>query len=111
LKNIQHFKTADVNYAGVLAGLGTLYMFDTSKPSFAMSEKDGELHLSARAPRALVKAGLNLGLACKTAAESLGGAGGGHDVAAGATFPAKDEKKFLKEIDRIVGEQLLGGTG
>jgi single-stranded-DNA-specific exonuclease len=106
MKHIQHFRASEVNYAGVLAGLGTLYMFDTSKPSFALSEKDGELHVSARAPRNLVKAGLNLGLACKQVAESLGGAGGGHDIAAGATVPAGAEKKFLKEVDSLVGKQL-----
>jgi RecJ-like exonuclease len=106
MKNIQYFKTGEVNYAGVLAGLGTLYFFDNSKPTFGFAEKDGELHLSARAPRALVKAGLNLGTACREAAEKVGGAGGGHDIAAGATFPADAEAKFLKEMDRIVGEQL-----
>jgi RecJ-like exonuclease len=106
MKNIQYFKTAEVNYAGVLAGLGALYFFDNSKPTFGAAEKDGALHLSARAPRSLVKAGLNLGLACKSAAEKVSGAGGGHDIAAGATFPVDAEKKFLKELDRIVGEQL-----
>jgi len=106
MKHIQHFRSSEVNYAGVLAGLGTLYLFDCSKPSIAISEKDGELHVSARAPRNLVKAGLNLGLACKLAAESLGGAGGGHDIAAGATVPIDAEKKFLKEVDRLVGEQM-----
>ena len=106
MKNIQHFRTSDVNYAGVLAGLGTLYFFDNSKPTFGMAEKDGVIHVSARAPRNLVKAGLNLGLACKTAAEKFNGAGGGHDIAAGATFPTGSETKFLKELDKIVGEQI-----
>ena len=32
--------------------------------------------------------------------------GGGHDIASGATVPSKSKKKFLKELDRIVGEQL-----
>ncbi|MFO7618970.1 MAG: DHH family phosphoesterase [Thermoplasmata archaeon] len=106
LRNIQFFKTSEVNYAGALAGLGSLYFFDSSKATLGMAEKDGEMHLSARAPRGMLKAGLNLGAACKQAAEKFGGAGGGHDIAAGATFPIDAEKKFLKEMDRVVGEQL-----
>ncbi|MDO9537218.1 MAG: DHH family phosphoesterase [Thermoplasmata archaeon] len=106
MKNIQYFKTSETNYAGVLAGLGTLYFFDNSKATFGMAEKEGEIHVSARAPRTLVKAGLNLGMACKLATEKIGGMGGGHDIAAGATFPIDGEKKFLKDLDRIVGEQL-----
>jgi RecJ-like exonuclease len=106
MKNIQYFMTPEVNYAGALAGLGALYFFDGSRATLGMAEKDGELHLSARATRALVKKGLNLGTACKEVAEKLGGAGGGHDIAAGATFPLKSQSKFLKEMDRVVGEQL-----
>jgi RecJ-like exonuclease len=106
MNSIQYFITPEVNYAGALAGLGALYFLDNSKATIGMAEKDGTLHISARAPRALVKAGLNLGAACKEAAEKLGGAGGGHDIAAGATFPLKGQAKFLKEMDRIVGKQL-----
>ncbi len=106
LDNIQYFHTSETAYAGVLAGLGTLYFFDNSKATFGLSKKKGNSNVSARAPRALVKAGLNLGLACKEAGESVGGTGGGHNVAAGATVPGKKEKKFLGELDRIVGEQM-----
>ncbi len=106
MENIQYFMNPEVNYAGALAGLGALYFLDTSKATIGMAEKDGTIHVSARAPRALVKRGLNLGAACKEAAEKLDGAGGGHDIAAGATFPLKSQNKFLKEMDRIVGEQL-----
>lgn len=106
MKHIQHFKATEVNYAGVLAGLGVLYFFDSTKPTFGLAEKDGMLHVSARAPRSLLKAGLNLGTACNQAATKFGGAGGGHDIAAGATLPLESEAKFLKEMDRIVGEQM-----
>jgi RecJ-like exonuclease len=106
LDNIQYFHTSDPPYAGVLAGLGTLYFFDGTKATFGISMKNGNDHISARAPRQLVKAGVNLGLACKEAGESAGGVGGGHNVAAGATVPSKKEKQFLKELDRVIGEQM-----
>jgi RecJ-like exonuclease len=92
----------------VLAGLGTLYFFDDTKATFGISKKQGNDHISARAPRQLVKAGVNLGLACKMAGVSAGGVGGGHNIAAGATVPSKREKQFLKELDRVIGEQLSG---
>ena len=106
MKNIQHFMTQETAYAGVLAGLGTLYLFDTSKATFGMSDQDGKLNVSARAPRGMVDAGVNLGIACRDAGNAVDGTGGGHDIASGATVPSKSKKKFLKELDKIVGEQL-----
>jgi RecJ-like exonuclease len=40
------------------------------------------------------------------AAGAVGGEGGGHDVAAGATIPAGSETEFVDHADRIVGEQV-----
>jgi RecJ-like exonuclease len=111
MKNIQHFKAEDVSYAGVLAGLGALYFFDSAKATVGMAEKDGEIHVSARAPRALVAAGLDLGRACNEAGAAAGGRGGGHNVAAGATFPVGGEEKFLEEMDRAVREQIGKASG
>lgn len=105
-KNLQFFHTDESSYAGVLAGLGTLYFFDTSKATFGIGINQGNCNVSARAPRQLVEAGVNLGVACREAGESVGGTGGGHDIAAGATVPAKREKKFLDEMDKIIGKQL-----
>ncbi len=106
LDNIQYFHTSEPPYAGVLAGLGTLYFFDDTKATFGISRNHGNDNISARAPRGLVEAGVNLGLACKEAGEIVGGTGGGHNIAAGATVPTKKEKRFLEELDRIIGEQL-----
>jgi single-stranded-DNA-specific exonuclease len=105
-KHIQYFHTTESSYAGVLAGLGTLYFFDDTKATFGISDNHGNLNVSARTPRRLVEAGVNLGTACSEAGKAVGGTGGGHDIAAGATVPSKREKKFLDELDRIIGEQL-----
>jgi len=40
------------------------------------------------------------------AARSVGGEGGGHDVAAGATIPAGRETAFVERADALVGDQL-----
>jgi RecJ-like exonuclease len=70
---------------------------------------DGERKVSARGSYALVRRGLDLSAAMREAARAVGGDGGGHDVAAGATIPAETRGAFVTHVDRIVGEQLASG--
>ncbi len=42
----------------------------------------------------------------RDAAQSVGGDGGGHDIAAGATIPAGEESAFIEAADEIVSDQL-----
>jgi RecJ-like exonuclease len=42
----------------------------------------------------------------REASQAVGGDGGGHDVAAGATIPAGAREEFVARADRLVGEQL-----
>jgi RecJ-like exonuclease len=51
---------------------------------------------------------LDLGFVCRTAAQSVGGTGGGHTIASGATIPKGKEKVFIEKADKIVGEQMKG---
>ena len=67
---------------------------------------DEEVKVSARGTHTLVRKGLDLSVVMGEAARAVGGDGGGHDVAAGATIPAGTRSEFLGEADRIVGEQL-----
>jgi RecJ-like exonuclease len=53
-----------------------------------------------------VRKGLDLAGALHEAATELGGVGGGHPVASGATIPEGSEKKFLERVDKLVGIQL-----
>ena len=113
--SIQHFHCADQvkdtlvgAIVGILLGSGEA---DRSKPlvGFAVAkEPSGEfkIKVSARAAYDLVTKGLNLSSAVKDAAQSVGGIGGGHNVAAGATLPLGKEEEFLARLDRNVREQL-----
>jgi len=74
----------------------------------ALTQSEGSIKVSARAPKKLVDAGLNLGKVLSKAAQLVGGRGGGHDVAAGANIPKTKKALFLLEIDRIIGEELQG---
>ncbi|MFB6101790.1 MAG: DHH family phosphoesterase [Haloplanus sp.] len=67
---------------------------------------DDEVKVSARGSHALVRQGLDLSVVIREAARSVGGDGGGHDVAAGATIPAGTQAAFVEAVDARVGEQL-----
>jgi RecJ-like exonuclease len=76
-------------------------------PILAFAEKsEEETKVSARGSHALVRQGLDLSRVMREASRAVGGDGGGHDVAAGATIPAGTREAFVEEADRIIGEQL-----
>jgi len=93
---------------GIVAGMAVgSPAVDRSKPVIAFAEKSAEeLKVSSRGSHALVRRGLDLSTVMREASQSVGGDGGGHDVAAGATIPTGERDAFLAEADRIVGEQL-----
>ncbi|SNR51731.1 RecJ-like exonuclease [Halorubrum ezzemoulense] len=93
---------------GIVAGMAVgSPAVDRSKPVIAFAEESAEeLKVSSRGSHALVRRGLDLSTVMREASRSVGGDGGGHDVAAGATIPIGERDAFLAEADRIVGEQL-----
>ncbi|MEK6985435.1 MAG: DHH family phosphoesterase [Candidatus Thermoplasmatota archaeon] len=66
---------------------------------------DGRTKVSSRAPNGL-KGRIDLSVALREAAASVGGAGGGHPGAAGATIGRGEEARFLAALDPIVARQL-----
>ena len=77
------------------------------RPIVAFAEKsDEETKVSGRATGPLVSSGLDLSAVMGEAARAVGGDGGGHDIAAGATIPVGEEAAFIEHADRIAGEQL-----
>jgi RecJ-like exonuclease len=80
---------------------------DRDRPIIAFAEEsETEVKTSARGTPALVRRGLDLSAVMERASEAVGGGGGGHDVAAGATVPRGEEKAFVARADAIVAEQL-----
>lgn len=106
MKHIQYFYSEKPNLSGVLAGVGMAYLFDQEKPTLALSKVNNLFKVSSRGTGYLVDKGLDLADALKASAESLGGHGGGHNVAAGATISADKDEEFLNMVDNIVGEQM-----
>lgn len=108
MENIQYFhagkKILDT-IVGIVAGMS--YSFaNRNKPIIAFAENEDGVKVSARATKSLVERGIHLAQAIRMAAEKVGGKGGGHSIAAGATIPKGSEEEFLKILDRIIGEQF-----
>ncbi len=116
MKNIQFFDAGDEiedTIVGTVAGmlLGSEGA-DRTAPmvAFAESSEFSEVpktKASARGTQELVSRGMDLSIAIRTAAEKVGGIGGGHNIAAGATIPETRKDEFLEILDQVVGTQLV----
>ena len=109
LQSIQYFDAGESiqdTIVGIVAGM-SFQMADRSRPILAFARTEGgDLKVSARGTQDLVRSGLDLADALSASALVLGGVGGGHNVAAGATIPAGAKQKFLELVDGAVGRQL-----
>ena len=83
-----------------------IYLFPKDAPVLSLYPDGANLSVSARATDRLVEAGVDMALAMEVAATRVGGRGGGHPVAAGATVPVDARDEFVSQVDEIVGEQL-----
>ena len=105
---MRYFYSDNSSLGGVIAGIAINYLLDEKKPLFSLTQKetDDEIHVSCRGNQKLVELGLDLGSAMKTVAAELGGHGGGHKIAAGATIAFEKEKEFLDKVDSILVQQM-----
>ncbi len=107
---IQYFDADDKirdTVVGIVAGM----LLNSSEcrhnlPIIAFVKADDGTKVSARANRDLVDRGLDLASVMKTASELVGGYGGGHSVAAGATIPDDKKEEFLDIVEDIVSSQV-----
>jgi single-stranded-DNA-specific exonuclease len=112
-EHLQYFDAGEAireTIVGIVAGMALgVEGVDGRRPILAFARKsDSETKVSARGTGRLVGRGLDLSAVMTTAAGAVGGEGGGHDVAAGATIPAGRQAAFVDEADALVGEQLSG---
>lgn len=113
LQNISYFSAQEGGVTGTLAGIVAEYLC-TGKPVIVLNRtsqveegKKPETKISARCNKNLmsVSAGIDLAKAMEKAAVEVGGFGGGHPVAAGASIPKDSEEKFIAILDKLIGEQ------
>jgi len=110
-EHVQWFDAGDAireTIVGIVAGMaiGTDGV-SPDKPIVAFARKnDEETKVSARGSGVLVRQGLDLSVVMREASQSVGGDGGGHDVAAGATVPAGEEAAFIAAADDVLAGQI-----
>ncbi|WP_266079561.1 single-stranded-DNA-specific exonuclease RecJ [Haladaptatus caseinilyticus] len=110
-EHVQWFHAEDrvrETIVGIVAGMAVgADGIDRGTPIFAFAEKnDEEVKVSARGTPGLTRSGLDLSVVMKEASRAVGGDGGGHNVAAGATIPKGEERTFIDRADELVGEQM-----
>ncbi len=106
-QNIRYLIMDDAKGTGIVAGTMTRYLY-SDKPFVTLNEVEDKIKISARGTRKLVSAGLDLATAMREASIQVGGMGGGHDIASGATIPRGTSMRFIDLVDSIVGKQLKG---
>lgn len=108
---MRYFYSDHSSLGGVIAGIAMNYVLDEKKPLFSLTRKetDDEVHISCRGNQQLVAQGLDLGAAMKSVAGELGGYGGGHKIAAGATIAFEKEQEFLEKVNTLLVQQMQRG--
>ncbi|MCD2203010.1 single-stranded-DNA-specific exonuclease RecJ [Halobacterium sp. KA-6] len=93
---------------GIVAGMALgSDATESDRPIIGFGYKnDEETKVSARGTSRLVDRGLDLSAVMSEASQAVGGDGGGHTVAAGATVPRGREQEFLDEVGDVLADQL-----
>jgi single-stranded-DNA-specific exonuclease len=105
MENIQYFFNDSLGLSGILCGVTMQYLGDRNKPTIALSEHDEGIKVSSRATFPLLEQGVDLAVGMRESAAKVGGFGGGHRIAAGATVPKGRVDEFLAALDALIGEQ------
>ena len=109
LENIQYFDAGSEikeTIVGIIAGMSSSIVENRDLPIIAFAKSDGGVKVSARGTQDLIRKGVNLSEAMSIVSAEFGGAGGGHDIAAGATIPENTKEEFIRRLNQFIGEQL-----
>lgn len=94
--------------SSIASMLSLIGIHGEDKVLLALASSEDSIRVSARASKSLINRGLNLGKLISKAASLVGGRGGGHDIAAGASIPKTKKTLFILEVDRLM-EKEVGG--
>ncbi len=114
LGSIQSIHTGD-KYPDTIVGIGAgmaLSKLDTDKPILVMcsvSDEPDLIKVSMRTYEKVLRRGIDLQEALVTATAEVGGAGGGHNIAAGAYIPKGCEHDFIRRVNELVEGQFTAG--
>ncbi|MHC1576457.1 MAG: DHH family phosphoesterase [Methanosarcinaceae archaeon] len=104
-KHIWYLNAANLESTGIVASTVVRYIHP-DMPFLAVNQVDELVKVSSRGTHALIQQGLDLASALREAADAVGGQGGGHNIASGASIPQGTSEDFIHRVDEIVGKQL-----
>ena len=106
MDHIVWFDSSDSGYTGMLCGIVMSFLGNPNKPTIGVNCSEDMAKASSRGTFPLLDRGVDLADAMKRGCASVGGEGGGHRIAAGGSFDSARRDEFLKNVDKIVGEQM-----
>ncbi|MDW7731046.1 MAG: DHH family phosphoesterase [Methanolobus sp.] len=112
LSHLQFFDTGSSipeTIVGIVAGMSHASN-NRRLPIIAFADKEDGHKVSARGTQELVNRGLNLSEAISQVCQEIGGAGGGHDIAAGATVPFGKKEEFIERLNSIIASQIASNA-
>lgn len=117
LSHLQYIHTGD-RFPDTIVGIGAgmaLSRLDWKRPIMVLSAMVGEpevTKVSMRTNQWAIARGVDLQEALVEAAGAVGGAGGGHQIAAGAFIPRDREEEFIDRVNQILKRQFASaGSG
>jgi single-stranded-DNA-specific exonuclease len=117
LSHLQYIHVGN-RYPDTIVGIGAgmaLSKLNINKPILIMVEQPENPDLtkaSMRTTENVVGRGIDLQQAITEASSTLGGAGGGHRIAAGAFIPRESEQEFVRRVNELLaGQYASAGAG
>ena len=112
--SVQWIHTGD-KYPDTIVGIGAgmaLSKLDTNKPILVLcnvSDEPDLIKVSMRTYEKVLRRGIDLQEVLVKAATEFGGAGGGHNIAAGAYIPKGCEHDFIRRVNELIEGQFAAG--
>lgn len=110
MRHLRWAETKDGSNTGVYAHTLLSFVHGDDKPFVIVSNQGDLSKLSSRGSPRLYRAGIDLSIGMGRAAEKVGGHGGGHPGASGATIPSARRDEFLRHLDEVLGQLARGGA-
>jgi single-stranded-DNA-specific exonuclease len=107
MDHIQWFDSSASGFTGMICGVAMQFIGDPEKPTIGINCSENTAKISSRGMWGQLDRGIDLSDALKRSCESVGGNGGGHRIASGGSCDSARREEFLRNLDKIIGEQLL----
>ncbi len=109
MEHFQWFDSTDSGFTGMLCGVSMQSIADPEKPTIGINLSNDPANISSRGMWGQLDRGIDLAVAMREACAAVGGAGGGHKIAAGGSVPVDRVDEFLEILDSTLGKQLEEG--